>query len=174
LPVLAIKRCVELAPFADAVYGCDGPWWRSVRGLPEFRGLKMCWDEAACNEFGLRRVRIDPRHDRMVFDQVGAVGAGGNSGFQAVNLAAQFGANRILLIGFDMHGRGGEHWYGRNNWMMANNPDETNYRRWRAAFAGTASDLANRGIDVVNASPFSELSGYRRAGIAETLEAWDL
>ena len=31
-------------------------------------------------------------------------------------------------------GSGGVHWYGRNNWSMANNPDETNFRRWRENF----------------------------------------
>lgn len=134
----------------------------------------MCWDQSACNEFELQRVRINPKLDQMLFDHVGTVGAGGNSGFQTVNLAAQFGAKRILLIGFDMHGRGGEHWYGRNNWMMANNPDETNYRRWRASFECAAPVLADRNVEVVNASPFSELKCFRRAGIAETLEAWGL
>lgn len=175
LPVLAIKQCIELAPWADVVYGCDGPWWRHVRGLPKFAGLKLCYDAAACDEFRLRKVEIpDKQSNRLLSGKTGVVGAAGNSGFQALNLAVQFGANRILLIGFDVHGRGGEHWYGRNNWGFANNPTEDNYRRWRAAFEAAAEDLAARGIEVVNASPLSDLRKFRRMSVEQTLAAWGL
>lgn len=175
LPVLAIKKSIELAPFADVVYGCDGPWWRDVRGLPQFNGLKLSYDAQACDQYGLRSVRIpDKLSNRLRFDQVGTVGAGGNSGFQALNLAAQFGARRILLVGFDIHGRGGEHWYGRNNWGFASNPTEDNYRRWRAAFETAAADLADRRIEVINASLLSDLKCFPRMRIAEALESWKL
>jgi hypothetical protein len=175
LPVLAIKQNVELAPWADAVYGCDGPWWRQVRGLPKFAGLKLCYDTAACDEFRLRKVEIpDKQSNRLLFGEIGIVGAAGNSGFQALNLAAQFGAARILLIGFDVHSRGGEHWYGRNNWGFANNPTEDNYRRWRAAFDWAAGDLAELGIDVVNASWVSDIKNFRRSSVEQTLAAWGL
>ena len=95
--VIAIKRNIELAPFADAVYGCDAPWWRSVQGLPKFSGLKMAYDGTVCTEFGLRKVDIPkPAECALLFEKVGTVGAGANSGFQALNLAIQFGADRRL------------------------------------------------------------------------------
>jgi hypothetical protein len=175
LPVLAIKKNVELAPWADVVYGCDGPWWRHERGLPKFCGLKLCYDVQACDEFGLRRVHIpDKLSNRLLFGQTGTIGAAGNSGFQALNLAAQFGATRILLIGFDAHGRGGEHWYGRNNWNFANNPTEDNYRRWRHAFELALHDLTERGIDVINASMSSDLKCFPKATVAAALDLWAL
>lgn len=88
------------------------------------------------------------------------VGSGGNSGFQALNLAVQFGARRILLVGFDMNDRGGVHWYGRNSWPMANNPDHNNFRRWIAAFEGAAPLLKSMGIEVVNLSPHSAIQCF--------------
>lgn len=173
--VLAIKKTIELVPWADAVYGCDGPWWQDVRGLPKFGGVKMSWADRACDEFGLLKVSIpDKKLDRLMFETTGVVGSGGNSGFQALNLAAQFGAKRILLIGFDLHGRGGEHWYGRNGWNFANNPTEDNYRRWRAAFAGSAGDIAVREIDVINASEWSDLKCFRKMTIEQALQTWGL
>ncbi len=39
------------------------------------------------------------------------VQGGGNSGYQAVNLAYLFGAKTILLLGFDMFG---DHYFGRH------------------------------------------------------------
>jgi hypothetical protein len=175
LPVLAIKTNVEIAPWAEVVYGCDFPWWRAANGLPDFRGLKAAYDPRACDQFGCARVLIpDKLGNRLLFDEVGTVGAGGNSGFQALNLAAQFGADRILLIGFDCHDRRGVHWYGRNTGYQMSNPDEDNFRRWRTAFDGAAKTLAERGVDVVNASAISDLKGFRRGSVADTLTEWGI
>lgn len=175
MPVLAIKRSWELAPFAEAVYCCDGAWWRSVNGLPEFGGLKLSYEPAACDAYRLKRVFIPQKlSNALAFEEVGVVGAGGNSGFQALNLAAQWGATRILGVGFDCHDRGGPHWYGRNTAMNMTNPDEDNFRRWRLAFDGAAKDLNERGIEFVNASPTSTLKAFRRLTIEETLCEWGL
>lgn len=174
LPVLAIKRNVELAPWADAVYGCDWPWWKSVQGLPKFAELKLAYAPKAVDQFGCKPVLI-PDHatsDTLRFETVGTVGGGGSSGFQALNLAAQFGARRILLIGFDCQDRSGVHWYGRNNWQGAGNPSGSNFRRWAPAFGNAARQLEERGVEVVNASPLSELKCWPKRGVSETLEAW--
>jgi len=108
------------------------------------------------------RVKIAPckafkYSNDIQFGTVGVVGAGGNSGFQALNLAAQLGAASIILIGFDMSDRSGKHWYGRNQWPGANNPDDSNFRKWIAAFEGAAPVLKARGIRVFNTSPSSAL-----------------
>jgi len=141
--------------------------------LPEFTGLKMCWAGNLLSGFpDIRRIEIDKFVDRLLFDEIGKIGSGGNSGFQALNLAVQFGARRIILIGFDMTDRGGVHWYGRNNWMMANNPDATNFNRWIAYFATAADQLRSMGIDVVNASPTSVLKAFPRRSIADAMKEW--
>lgn len=174
LPVLAIKRNVELAPWADVVYGCDYPWWRSVRGLPEYQGLKLAYDRRAVEQFGCHAVEI-PDHaksDQLLLGNTGVVGGGGNSGFQALNLAVQFGARKILLIGFDCQGRSGAHWYGRNNAPGMNNPSDSNFARWLRAFGNAAQQLKDR--DVVNASPLSDIKGFRLGSVRETLERWGL
>lgn len=175
ITTLAIKRNVELAPWSEAVYGCDFPWWRSVRGLPDFDGWRFAYDARACDQFGVQAVKIpDPKCDRLLFGETGAVGAGGNSGFQATNLAVQFGAKRILLIGFDATDRGGVHWYGRNGWAGGNNPSEHNFRRWKTALEAAEPDLRARGVEVVNASLQSAIQAYRKVGVTETLKAWGL
>lgn len=170
--VIAIKKCIELAPWADVVYGCDGPWWRSVQGLMSFKGLKLAYEPTVCgSEYGIQCVLIpDPKCNAFLFDKVGTVGAGRNSGFQAVNLAAQFGATRIILLGFDMQGETGAHWYGRNNWMQANNPDQYSYHNWRKAFEAAAPALKQRGVEVINASRETALTCFRRMSIADALE----
>lgn len=172
---LAIKKNIEICPWAEVVYGCDDPWWRSVEGLPGFKGLKLAYDRRACNDFGCGKVEIpDVKADRLLFEKTGAVGAGGNSGFQALNLAVQFGASRILLVGFDMHDRGGVHWYGRNTYWRMSNPSQDNFRRWIAAFVTASAQLQARGVEVINASPMSALTGFRKATLDQALEEWGL
>lgn len=177
IKVFAIKEsAVTLCPWADVVYGCDLHWWIHRRGLPTFNGLKLAWHDGVSQRFpDVKRIVIkDKMLDRLLTDQPGVVGSGGNSGFQALNIAVQFGAARILLVGFDMHGNGGLHWYGRNNWAKGNNPSESNFRRWRKALEGSAPVLADLGIEVLNASPLSALKTFRRATVAEALEMWGL
>lgn len=171
--VIAIKKSIELVPFADAVYGCDYPWWKSVQGLPGFKGLRLSYAPRACDQYGCVRVDIPkPIGDELLFEKVGAVGGGGNSGFQALNLAVQLGAKRILLVGIDCQDRSGVHWYGRNGWHGGSNPGESNFRRWRAAFMTAARQLEQRGVEVVNASPLTDVKAFPKISIAETLEKW--
>lgn len=174
LPVLAIKKNIEIAPFADVVYGCDYPWWRSVRGLPDFKGLKLSYDPRDLAEAGVHKIEIELKQDRILTGRTGHIGSGGNSGFQALNLAVQFGAARILLVGFDCQTRSGVHWYGRNGWNMANNPSETQFGRWIAAFKRAADDFGPMGVEVVNASQVSAIRAFPRRSVKDTLEQWGL
>jgi hypothetical protein len=108
-------------------------------------------------------------HDLMLFDEPGVIGSGGNSGFQALNLAAQFGASKIILIGFDMHSARGVHWYGPNRGRDMRNPLEHNYVSWRGALSKQARVLAGMGVQVVNVSPDSALDCFVRMPIDEAL-----
>jgi hypothetical protein len=142
--------------------------------LPEFTGIKLAHDTSVCVGYrDVNKIEIQD-HDRFLLDQPGVIGSGGNSGFQAVNIAAQFGASRILLIGFDMHSGSGLHWYGRNAWRGANNPAATNLMRWRDAFTSQAQVIRRYGIEVVNASPDSAVRCFQMSSIEETLKAWAL
>lgn len=177
LPVLAIKEtAVDFCPWADAVYGCDAAWWKHRNGLPEFKGLKLTWDATIPVLFpDVRKITIsDKKQDRLQVKEPGELGAGGNSGFQALNLAVQFGANRIILVGFDLHDRSGAHYYGRNNWPRANNPTSDNFYRWCKAFEGSAGDLCQLGVDVVNASPYSAVGCFRKTTIERAMTEWTL
>jgi hypothetical protein len=108
----------------------------------------------------------------MLFAAPGVVGSGGNSGFQALNLVAQFGAKRILLIGFDMHGADGLHWYGANKGKDMRNPNEMNYLKWRSAFGKRAGLLKRMGIEVLNASPNSALVCFEQCSIDMAVKKW--
>lgn len=89
------------------VYGSDRRWWIEQDGLPAFSGLKLSGSAIPSKLFGNIGVVRVVRSEAVLLDVVGTVGCGsrhggGHSGFHALNLAVQFGANPITLLGFDM------------------------------------------------------------------------
>jgi hypothetical protein len=173
--VIAIKESYRLCE-PDVIYGCDRPWWHYKLGMPDFKGLRIAYDPALSEQYPqINLIKISLYEDRVLLDKPGVIASGGNSGFQALNLAVQFGARQIALVGFDMHDRSGLHWYGRNEWTLANNPNENNFNRWRKAFALTAPILSNMGIDVANATRHSECKAFRFVPSVEVaLQEWKI
>jgi len=110
----------------------------------------------------------------MLFAEPGVIGSGGNSGFQAINIAAQFGAGRLLLLGFDMHAANGMHWYGMNTGPNMRNPTDHNYVRWRKALSDQASVLAGMGFDVINTSMDSALECFEKMTVEAALMRWGI
>lgn len=175
LPVVAIKKNVEIAPWADMVYGCDDPWWRHMHGLPDYKGLKVRYSLGVSNRpSGFHYIDVRTTADKLIFETPGLVGSGGNSGFQVVNLLAQIGVRGMLLIGFDANPKSKVHWYGRNNWTNANNPDLHNFRRWQIAFTNAARQLEACRIEVINASRFTVLDCFPYLTVEDALKKWGL
>jgi hypothetical protein len=170
--IIAIKENIDLCwKWCDLCYGCDASWWRNRNWLKDFPRLKVSFE---AKHEGIHRIDIDRHVDRILTETPGRLGSGGNSGFQAVNLAVQFGARRIMLVGFDMTDRSGLHWYGRNRGQNRSNPTEDNFRRWRAAFHATAPWFRDNGIEVVNASEHSAVTCFPRTTVEKALQRWHL
>lgn len=165
--VIAINTSFRLCGWADALYACDGRWWEETPGAQAFKGLKITQDERAAERFGLLKVSVDTaRH--TISDEPGVLGAGGNSGFQALNLAVQFGCRRVLLVGYDMRVDRGLHWHGAHGSGL-NNPQERAVNEWRERLDAIAPDLAARGVEVLNCSTISTLTAYRKVPLADVV-----
>lgn len=118
---IAVNDAFRLLPWADALYGCDLVWWDYHHGCPDFAGEK--WTSHSLipknnkldvsPSYGLK---IIPGADNPGFSTDPArVHYGNNSGFQAVNLALLWGADPIILVGFDMRPVGGKtHFFGEH------------------------------------------------------------
>lgn len=142
--------------------------------MPDFQGTKLAHETGVCATYrDIHKIEVVD-HNKMLFEDPGVIGSGGNSGFQALNLAVQFGATKILLVGFDMHGGNGVHWYGRNVGRNMNNPLDHTYVRWREAFNKQSAVLRGMGVEVVNASPDSALVCFERKPVEEALAGWGL
>ena len=101
--VIAINNAYQIAPWADVLYACDVIWWKwYYKDTLDFQGLRitrslsakqkypdLIWIEGETHDQGLSK-----RQDSIVNGRIG--------GYQAINLAVNFGAKKILLIGYDM------------------------------------------------------------------------
>lgn len=157
--IFAVNRAFELVPNADALYAADTTFWKYYPKALEFKGLKL-----TCGRLpGIREVRIfrhgGKRHSHMVRDKIGLVGYGGNSGFQALNLAVQFGAKTIYLAGYDF---GGKHWHEDHKYR---NPSDKSLSNWAKLLDGEAETLRNWGVRVINCSPNSRLKNYEHVHV---------
>lgn len=121
-------------------------------------------------------MKLEVREPRFIM-KPGTLGSGstlgGNSGFQALNLALQLGCRDLILVGFDMHVRNGEHWHGRHPRGL-NNPTAETTERWRVALDSQADFLKGLGARVINASPSSALTAYPKMTLTEALQCSSL
>lgn len=162
--VIAIKSSWQLCPWADVLYGIDRPWWIANNGAPEFRRMKVSPSPKACNLFGCRLVEVRPRA-QILTGNIGVLGCGsnkggGHSGFQAINLAIQFAASRIVLVGFDMTLERGAHWHKEGHGVAP--ADANRVKRWREDMDACAPQFVALGVTVINATPESALQQYRK------------
>lgn len=168
--IIAVNSSFILAPFADILYAADRLWWQNNRHAAEqFAGVKATilpngYHELAPTVDGVRVIGnggpqgFDDRPDH--------IRTGWNSGYQAVHLAAHLGVKRVLLLGFDMHARAGEHWHKDHRWRPGY---KSRYPLFVNAFYTGAPEFESRGVEILNCTPGSALACFRQATLMEAL-----
>jgi hypothetical protein len=171
--VIVVNDSYRMMRNADFLYARDYDWWASIpRGFTKpnhelaretFMGKMITGSERAAREYGLLHA-----HTRQAtgIGTTGVIHEGGstgcNSGYQAINLAIQYGAGRVLLLGFDM---GAGHWFGEHPAPLTTLQRDSDYTPFIAAFKTMLPDLADLGVEVVNCSRQSRLPWFRRSTI---------
>ncbi len=137
--------------------------------MPRFEGLKYTQDDCALVYPTVAYIESVDRpglsFDRSVIHQ------GGNSGYQALNLAVHFGVKRIILLGYDMqNGPEGQVHHHPAHPKGMNNPTPGNYARWLQCYETLGPDLDRAGVDVINCSLDTALTCFPRARLEEVLQ----
>jgi hypothetical protein len=86
-----------------------------------------------------------------------------NSGMRAIELAIEFGAARVVLLGYDCSVEHGEHWHGPHT--ATKNPDASRCSMWAKQFA----TIDRKGADIVNCSRETSLKCFRRERLGDLL-----
>jgi hypothetical protein len=164
--VITVNSSWQMAPWADAHYSNDHDWFESQLGVMR----RECLGELWCGHPTWRnpRVRSIPfdKRARGIVTTPGRIAWGGNSGYAALNLAWQFGASKIVMLGYDQTDVNGEHWHGSHApsiWKAFNWP------MWRERFAEAAVDFVRLGVEVVNCTRHTTLTCFPLADLHETL-----
>lgn len=166
-PIVAINNTWELAPWAEVLYSCDRKWWDvNVAARSIFAGEKWTCDESAALLYDLRLVIGRPG---CGYAPTGPILHHFNSGAQAIQLAAQWGATRIVLLGFDHRNApdGRKHWHGDHASVELNM--RPNWRKHIAAMHVLAAGLREHGVEVLNASRETALDCWPRVDLEDLL-----
>lgn len=135
---------IDLAPDADALVSHDAAWWRKNPKAIDFEKDKFCRDEVNGT------IMFKPFFDR-----------GLNSGLMACDVAyRRYGAKKILLLGFDMHGT---HYFGKHPDGLKNST-EIQFKRHLEQF-----DFW-RGCDIVNCTPNSALKKFQYMDLKDAIK----
>jgi hypothetical protein len=172
--VIAVNDAYKLAPWADILYACDRQWWEWHSGCPEFKGYKLQHRHREEDKPHSTRLEPYPGIDCIVSDgtsgfsnTMDTIRTGGNSGYQALHMAIQLGAARIILLGYDMKPQVdkshffGEHPNGRGA--------DYRYEKWIKEFPALQTEAVNRGIKIYNCSPDSALECFEKIDIDELI-----
>jgi hypothetical protein len=170
--VVVVNNSYQLAPWADLLYAVDDKWWDAHPAARAFAGLKVSRAGDAAKRYKVHTVNLiglgEPEKDEFTIETPGLIARGGNSGFQATNLILQFGARRILWLGFDCRG---EHWHGKHPTPLRN-PTPQRLDTWARTFDAQAARLEAIGAEVVNCSAVSAITAYRKMPVADALDLW--
>lgn len=157
-----MKDTWRLLPKADVLYGCDEHWWEHHIEKINDECTAELWTQCpiAQSRYNLNRIEGESKtglgKKKLHF--------GGNSGYQAVNLAFLFGATKIILVGFDMQRTNdkihffGAHPYHRNG----GGPTAQLLKKWCENFSVMAQDLSQENVEVINASKNSALTCFEK------------
>lgn len=124
--ILVVNDAWRLLPWADALYASNRVWWElHAEALKAFKGErwtstnsgpfvdddKAGW--ARREELGVQLIQGKAEEGFSLVP--GVIHYGNNSGFQGINLALQFGAREVRLVGFDMRRTEGKsHFFGEH------------------------------------------------------------
>ena len=166
-PIIVINESWRLAPYADLLYACDYAWWRD-RAPPRtaFAGRRLAGEALAGELLGIPTVQVMADCHQVLTQIPGIIGAGGNSGFQAVQIAVQAGARQIILVGFDYQA---EHWHGPHGPGL-NNPSGDQLTLWAGRLDAAAPRLAALGVQITDTSLTGALTAYPKLPLDHALK----
>lgn len=173
--VIAINRALEFVPAATVLWWSDARFWFNHQ--EKILAHAARWKATAGVNYG-SEVLPGHIHQYRVTGHKGfdpapdAVRSGNNSAYAAMHLSAHLGARKIIALGLDMkHGPKGEsHFHGGHGFQHQEATLTDLMIPW---FKTLAPHLAERQIEVFNASRDSALTVWRRCSIDEGLAEYD-
>ena len=165
---IVVNTTFRLCPWADALYASDRAWWEAhAEEVNGFQGEKWTQRNVRHGESWLGAQTVVVVRGEGLSGIPGVIVSGGNSGYTAIGLAREWGARRIVLLGFDMKAEGDKvHWHGAHPKGLRQLPQ---FSGWVPRFAALARALELEGVEVLNCSRETALECFARAELGDVL-----
>jgi hypothetical protein len=164
--VIGVNDAFKLGDWVDICWWGDCRWgvWNHD-ALQEFGGLSVSCTRCNCQHPDTLQVRR--REGFGISTCSSEVFWNRSSGASAINLAYHLGAARIVLLGFDMTMRDGNHnWHSNHR----SHPRPSIYQeRFLPPFEKIAEDAKRLKLEILNASPGSELKVFPMVKLEEVV-----
>lgn len=185
LHIITINDSWQLHPYSDFQYFCDRAWWdyeqaRNPRSLYSdlyadlsfsfhdmiYRGRWITCSNDFTEHPQVRHLRLTGQSG-LELDPTG-LRHGSNSGYQAINLAVNFGVSKVILLGYDMRiVKGRTHWH---NEARQSDFESVMQRSMLPLFPSLIEPLDKLGVRVINATKESALTCFPMMSLEEALK----
>jgi len=177
--IIGVNIAFMIGNWIEVMFFGDGGFFLKYRQeIAQYPGLKIgCSPKINSRRYthdGIKYLSHDRDHPRGISSDSGMVSWNKNSGSAAISVAANMGARRIILVGFDMQSASdhSQHWhnmYGHSPGQIPNKPHKLPFGRHLLGFPQIAKDAKKRGIEIINASPESKIEEFRRVKVKDLL-----
>lgn len=174
--VIGVNNSYLLGSWVDVCWWGDMTWldWHKQKLSKLYHGLV-----ATCNQNSnvIKRnqnwIKFFARGKPMgIDDRPGYISWNRNSGCSAINLAVNFGAKRVVLLGFDMSDApdGKTHWHeGHKKAKKSKKKNNSPYERFRKTTTFIAKDAARLKVEILNASPVTTITVFSRVNLEDVV-----
>jgi hypothetical protein len=175
--VIGINVAYLIGDWIDMVFFGDHSWFvKHEVNLSKFKGLKVSCYPTHEKYPWVKNIDRDTSHPKGISNNPATVSWNCNSGSAAISVAANAGAKRIFLLGFDMkmNGNNTTHWhdlYGRGMVVEKSRlvKMQNTFNRHLTGFPEIAKDAKRRGIEIINVSPDSVIDVFPKVALKDLL-----
>ena len=175
--VIAVNAAFMIGEWMDMVFFGDSKFFLKFKNqLYAYPKLKVSCAPSSQQCPWVKYLSRDKRKPRGLSENRETVSWNYNSGSAAINVAANAGAKRIFLLGFDMklNERGDQHFHSmyKSKRTAANPAKRKNLRFFQhlKSFPEISRDAERRGIEIYNVCPDSEIQQFPRITLKQAIE----
>jgi hypothetical protein len=155
-------------------FGDMGFFLKYKHMLAQFPGIKVSCNPETAKHPWVKTMARDTKWAKGIASTPGKVSWNHNSGSAAITVAAQAGAKRIYLLGFDMglNGHEQQHWHDIYHHMGGRNPKKPHllpFDRHLSGFPFIAKDAKSWGIEIINVCPESRITQFPKVSLKEVI-----
>lgn len=162
--IYVVNETYQLAPWANILYAADGDWWEKHLEAHNFAGEKWTCNLSIAEKYDLYHIGVKTQWHWSKTQ--GVIASGGNSGFQAVNKAYLDGAERIVLLGYDMGHKPGtkKHFFKDEDAKIFRH---SNYESWIRRFTKATEYMDD--VRIINCTRETNLECFERVPLREVI-----